>query len=417
MATRRQFLWGAGLVGGSGLLAPIAGGSAFAQGSTRNLPPNVPSWGKAQGEDVNWHPYGTPVTFEKDVVKIKRPSPFPTEGVSLTPLQNLHGIITPSGLVFERTHGGTAIINPAQHRLMIHGLVKRPLIFTMDDIVRFPSETHIYFLECSGNTSRDWRAPVSKTVQETHGLMSCCEWTGVRLSTLLDEAGLKPEAQWVLGEGADASGHTRSLPLSKCIDDVLVVYGQNGEMLRPEQGYPLRLIVPGWEGNVSVKWLRRLKVGDKPFYTRQETSRYTDLMPDGKAREFTFNMEAKSVITRPSGTQQLKGGPGFYEISGFAWSGAGKVRRVDVSTDGGNTWRQATLQEPVLNRAFTVFRFPWTWHGGPAVLQSRVIDETGYVQPTRAQIVNERGYNSRYHYNAIQSWGVAQDGKVSHVQV
>lgn len=416
MATRRNLLVGAGLVGGAAIARSLAGNPAAAQ-SAKNLPPNVPSWMKVQGEEVNWRPYGMPTVFEKDVVKLKRPSPMPTEGVSLTPLQHLHGIITPSGLIFERSHGGTAIIDPAQHRLMVHGLVKRSLIFTMDDIVRFPSETHIYFMECSGNTSRDWRSPVSKTVQETHGLISCCEWTGVRLSTLLDEAGLLPEAQWVLGEGADASGHTRSLPLAKCLDDTLAVYAQNGEMLRPEQGYPLRLIVPGWEGNVSVKWLRRLKFGDKPFMTRQETSRYTDLMPDGKAREFTWVMEAKSVITHPSGAQQIKGGPGFYEISGLAWSGKGRVRSVDVSTDGGRNWRPAILQEPVLNRAFTRFRFPWQWDGGPAVLQSRATDETGYVQPTRTQLIKVRGYNSRYHYNAIQSWGVAKDGKVSHVQV
>ena len=394
----------------------LSGRPALAQ-TGKNLPPNVPSWMTVQGEDVNWQPYGKPSKFEQAVVKLKRPSPFPTEGVSLTPFQNVHGIITPSGLVFERSHGGTPIIDPAQHRLMLHGLVKRPLIFTMDDIARFPSESHIYFLECSGNTSRDWRSPVSKTVQETHGLLSCCEWTGVRLSTLLDEAGVLPEAKWLLCEGVDASAHTRSMPLSKCLDDVLVVYAQNGEMLRPEQGYPLRLIVPGWEGNVSVKWLRRIKVGDQPFMTRQETSRYTDLMPDGKAREFTWVMEAKSVITRPSGSQRLKGGPGFYEISGFAWSGAGKIRRVDVSTDGGKSWREAKLQAPVLDLALTRFTFPWQWEGGPAVLQSRAIDATGYVQPTRAEIIKVRGYNSRYHYNAIQSWGVAQDGSVTHVQV
>jgi sulfane dehydrogenase subunit SoxC len=299
---------------------------------------------------------------------------------------------------------------------MVHGLVKRPLLFTMEDVVRFPSESHIYFLECSGNTSRDWRSPVSTNVQQTHGLLSCCEWTGVPLGTLLEEAGLDPKASWILAEGADASGHTRSLPLAKCLEDSLVVYAQNGEMLRPEQGYPLRLIVPGWEGNVSVKWLRRLKVADAPFMTRQETARYTDLMPDGTAREFTFVMEAKSVITHPSAGHHLWR-KGFHEISGLAWSGNGRIRRVDVSTDGGKSWRPASLQEPVMTRALARFRFPWSWDGGPAVLQSRAMDETGYVQPTRAQIVKLRGYNSRYHYNAIQSWGVAASGEVKHVQV
>jgi sulfane dehydrogenase subunit SoxC len=415
MASRRNFLAGTG-VAGFGALAGAFAPRALSAEADANLPPNVPAWNKSQGEAVNWRPYGLPSDFEKDVVKFKRPSVMPQEGVSLTPLQNLHGIITPSGVVFERSHGGTALIDPAQHRLMLHGLVKQPLVFTMDDITRFPSRTHIYFLECSGNTSRDWRSPVSKTVQESHGLMSCCEWTGVPLATLLDEAGLLPQASWLLAEGADASGHTRSLPLAKCLEDTLVVYAQNGEMLRPEQGYPLRLIVPGWEGNVSVKWLRRLKVGDAPFMTRQETARYTDLMPDGIAREFTWLMEAKSVITFPSGTHQLEG-PGFYEVSGLAWTGTGRIRRVDVSTDGGKSWRQATLQEPVLSRAFTRFRFPWQWNGAPAVLQSRAMDEAGYVQPTHAQIIKARGFNSRYHYNAIQSWGVAADGRVSNVQV
>jgi sulfane dehydrogenase subunit SoxC len=294
--------------------------------------------------------------------------------------------------------------------------VKRPLLFTMEDLVRFPSQSHIYFLECSGNSSRDWRSAVSRNVQQTHGLLSCCEWTGVPLATLLDEAGLAPQAKWILAEGVDASGHSRSVPLAKCLEDTLVVYAQNGEMLRPEQGYPVRLIVPGWEGNISVKWLRRLKVGDAPFMTRQETSRYTDLMPDGTAREFSFVMEAKSAITYPSGEHRLKG-PGFHEISGLAWTGNGRIARVDVSTDGGNTWRRAALQEPVIPRALTRFRFPWQWDGRQAVLQSRAMDETGYAQPTRAQIVALRGFNSRYHYNAIQSWGVSAKGEVTHVQV
>src|SRR5688572_2321406 len=261
MASRRDFLKGT-----------VAGALAPAMAQAQNLPPDVPAWMKEQGEPVNWRPYGMPAEFEKHVVKFKRPSVMPTEGVSLTPFQHLHGIITPSGVVFERHHGGVPLIDPAQHRLMLHGLVKRPLIFTMEDLVRFPSESHIYFLECSGNTSRDWRSPVSRNVQETHGLLSCCEWTGVPLATLLDEVGLQPQAKWILAEGADASGHTRSLPLAKCLEDILIAYAQNGEKLRPEQGYPLRLIVPGWEGNVSVKWLRRLKVGDAPFMTRQETS-------------------------------------------------------------------------------------------------------------------------------------------------
>lgn len=406
---RRRFLAAAGALAGG-----LAGRAVAADDATG--PPNVPAWMKAQGEPVNWRPYGLPSEFEKQVVKWKRPSVQPTEGVALTPLADLHGTITPSGLVFERQHGGVPRIDPSRHRLLVHGLVNRPLVFTMDDLLRFPSETRTWFLECSGNTSRDWRSPLSTNVQQTHGLFSNCEWTGVMLSTILEEAGIAPGANWILAEGSDASGHTRSLPLAKCLEDTMVVYAQNGERLRPEQGYPLRLIVPGWEGNVSVKWLRRLKLGDAPFMTRQETSRYTDLMPDGIAREFTFTMEAKSVITRPSAGQRLRA-RGFHEITGLAWSGNGRVRRVDVSVDGGRTWREATLQGPSLHRAAIRFTFPWRWEGEGAVLQSRAMDETGYVQPTRAQIIATRGYNSRYHYNAIQSWGVAASGEVSHVQV
>jgi sulfane dehydrogenase subunit SoxC len=241
----------------------------------------------------------------------------------------------------------------------------------------------------------------------------CCEWTGVPLATLLAETGVRREAGWVLAEGADAAAMARSVPIAKALDDALVVYGQNGERLRPEQGYPLRLLLPGFEGNMNVKWLRRLKVGEQPWETREETSKYTDLMPDGRARQFTFVMEAKSVITRPSGGQRLTGGPGFYEISGLAWSGRGKIDKVEVSTDGGQTWSAAQLQQPVLSKALVRFRAPWRWPGGPALLQSRAVDETGYVQPRHAELVDARGLNSYYHYNAIQTWRVAPDGKVS----
>ena len=285
-------------------------------------------------------------------------------------------------------------------------------MFTMDELMRFPSVSRIAFLECSGNT-QTWKGSKAEwTVQETHGLLMCCEWTGVMLSTLLEEVGVKPEAKWLLAEGADAAAMTRSIPLSKALDDAMIVYGQNGERLRPEQGYPIRIFLPGWEGNMSVKWLRRLKVGDQPWHTREETSKYSDLMPDGKARQFTFNMEAKSVITRPSGGQQITGGPGFYEISGLAWSGHGKIRRVEVSTDGGQNWQEALLQEPILSKALVRFRLPWTWDGGPALLQSRAIDETGYVQPRMKELTDVRGLNSFYHNNAIHTWAVSPGGKV-----
>ncbi|MCS6287338.1 MAG: sulfite dehydrogenase [Nitrospira sp.] len=334
---------------------------------------------------------------------------------SLTPHQSLHGIITPSPLHFERHHNGVPMIDPDQHRLLIHGLVERPMTFTMNDLMRFPSVTRTLIIECSGNSGKEWKGPTGKTVQETHGLMSTSEWTGVPLATVLAEAGIKPEAAWVLAEGSDAAAMTRSLPLAEVLKDALLCYAQNGEALRPEQGYPLRLVIPGWEGNTCIKWLRRLKLGTAPFMTREETSRYTDLMPDGTARQFTFVMEAKSVITRPSGSQRIE--PGFVEIRGLAWSGRGLVTRVEIRTDGGVTCHPAQLQEPVLPQCHTRFRFGWSWNGKEAILQSRCTDETGYIQPTRVALVAARGIHSSYHYNAIQGWKVSRDGQVTNVQV
>lgn len=398
-ATRRRFLATAA--------ASLAGAGAA---SATEL---VPEWSRTQGGEISNPGYGAPSPFEKAVVRRSRiKPPFPTAASSLTPLAKLHGIITPAGLHFERHHGGVPAIDPDRHRLMIHGLVERPLVFTMDELVRFPSVSRIHFLECSGNTP-GWAEPNPKwTVQDTHGLLSCSEWTGVRLSTLLDEVGLRPDARWVIAEGADASAMTRSVPIEKALDDVIVAYAQNGERLRPEQGYPVRLFVPGFEGNISVKWLHRLKLDDRPQEGREETSKYTDLMPDGKARQFTFLMEAKSVITSPSGGETLSA-PGFREISGLAWSGRGRIARVEVSVDGGASWRDAELQTPVLSKCLTRFRLPWTWDGAPAALRSRATDETGYVQPSREALIEVRGVNSQYHFNAVQNWRVAASGEVS----
>jgi sulfane dehydrogenase subunit SoxC len=284
----------------------------------------------------------------------------------------------------------------------------------MEEIRRLPSTSRILFLECAGNTAEEWRAPVGKSVRATHGLTSCSEWTGVPLSLLLREAGVQQGATWIVAEGADASGNERSIPMTKAMDDVLVAYGQNGEAPRPENGYPLRLIVPGWTGNINVKWLRRLTVVDRPYLTRMDGVGQPTLMPDSKARQLNFVMEAKSVITFPSGGQRLPG-PGFYEIRGLAWSGRGLVRQVEVSTDGGKTWRDAHLQEPVLRFAHTRFRLDWRRDGREAVLQSRCTDETGYVQPTLAELVRVRGLNSQFYNNAIQSWKVAADGSVHNV--
>lgn len=334
---------------------------------------------------------------------------------SLTPLQDLDGVVTPASLHFERHHNGIPAIDPSLHRLLIHGQVDRPLILSMEDLKRFPTISRLAFIECSGNSAPEWRVPTGQTVQQTHGLTSTSEWTGVRLETVLKEVGVKQGATWMLAEGSDAAAMTRSLPLADIMKDALLCYAQNGEPLRPEQGYPLRLVIPGWEGNTSIKWLRRLKVGSAPYMTREETSQYTDLMPDGNARQFTMVMEAKSVITTPSGGQKVY--PGFIEIRGLAWSGRGAVTRVDVSTDGGQSWEQAQLQEPVLSKCHTRFRFPWRWTGKEAILQSRCMDETGYVQPTRPALVAVRGVNSIYHNNAIQSWKISEEGQVTNVQV
>jgi sulfane dehydrogenase subunit SoxC len=409
---RRAFLGrGAILAGSAAALGTLFRRPAAAQ-SEANLPPNVPQWMTEQGAPILSPAYGVPSPFEQNVVRRPRAkTPTVTASSSCTPLQDLHGIITPNGLHFERHHAGVPAIDPDAHRLLIHGLVARPLTFTMNDLMRFPAVSRLHFLECSGNSF--WTGMNAKwTVQETHGLLSCCEWTGVLLSTVLGEAGVQPDAKWVLAEGADAAGMSRSVPIEKALDDALLVYAQNGERLRPEQGYPLRLLLPGYEGNMNVKWLRRLKLGDQPFQTREETSKYTDPMPDGTARQFTFVMEAKSVITFPSGGLRLHD-RGFYEISGLAWSGRGRIMRVDVSTDGGASWEQARLQEPILTKCLTRFRLPWRWDGSPARLQSRAIDETGYVQPNRADLVVARGLNSYYHCNAIQEWQIAADGAIT----
>ncbi|WP_342107737.1 sulfite dehydrogenase [Methylobacterium sp. SI9] len=403
---RRRFL-----VQGAAAAAALVGGRAQADGHPEEAaPPAIPAWMKTPGADVGSQTYGTPSRFEADVIRnVPKGLKQYTSASSRTPLQDLDGILTPNGLFYERHHGGIPDIDPAQHRLMIHGLVETPLILTMDDIRRFPSESHIHFLECSGNPG--FEAIKGKTASDLVGLVSCAEWTGVRLATVLREAGLKPEAQWVVAEGADAAALTRSIPIAKCLDDALLVYSQNGERLRPQQGYPLRVLLPGFEGNMNVKWLRRLNVTAEPAYSREETSKYTDSMPDGTARQFTFVMEAKSIITRPSGTQRIA--PGFHEITGIAWSGRGKIRGVQVTTDGGKSWQEAALQEPVLTRALTRFRLPWIWDGQPTTLMSRAIDETGYVQPSLSDLTAVRGLKSFYHNNATVPWRIAESGEVT----
>lgn len=408
------FAAGGAMVGGA--LSGLSPRTLAADASA--LPPNIPPSNRRLGPGVASRTYGKPSKFEKYVIRRNVPwlTATPTSSVSFSPLQDLHGIITPNGLVFERYHAGRATVAPDTHRLMIHGLVKHPIILTMDDLMRFPSESQVRFIECAANGAMEWGGAQLNSLQYTHGMLSCCEWTGVPLSVLLDEVGVKPEAKWILAEGADGAAMTRSIPLEKGLDDVLVVYGQNGEALRPEQGYPLRLIVPGWEANMAIKWLRRLELGTEPWMTREETSAYTDLMPSGKARMFTWVMGAKSVITSPCPEKPMHK-HGVQQIEGLAWSGNGRVKRVDVSVDGGVNWQTARLIGDVHSKALTRFGLEWRWNGEPALLQSRVVDETGYVQPTIEQLRAVRGTESIYHNNSIQTWEVKPDGSVFNVQV
>jgi sulfane dehydrogenase subunit SoxC len=383
-----------------------------------NLPPNVPTWQKSLGRGVVSVPYGQPSKHEANLIRrtVEWLTADKIASISMSPLHKMKGIITPSGLHFERYHGGVPEVNPDDHRIMINGMVERPLLLTMDELMSFPSESHIHFLECPANGGMEWRGAQMEALQFTHGMLSGSEWTGVKLSTILQEAGIKPGAKWVLAEGADAAGMTRSIPLEKALDDTLVVFAQNGEMLRPEQGYPVRLFTPGWEGNTSVKWLRRLEVGDMPWAQREETSKYTDLLADGKARKHSFVQEVNSVITSPCPENPIKR-KGLLQLEGLAWSGHGKVKRVDVSLDGGVSWQTAKLKGLVLSKSLTRFGMEINWQGEPLLLQSRAVDETGYVQPTLSQLREVRGTNSIYHKNSIHTWQVQTDGAVNNVQL
>jgi len=338
-------------------------------------------------------------------------------GNSRTPLEKLHGIITPNGLHFERHHSGIPDINPDNHQLLIHGLVERPLVFSMENLMKYPMVSRFQYIECSGNSRPNLASEASDlTCGEIHGMISCCEWTGIPLSTLLAETGIHPDAKWVLAEGADAAEMGRSIPIEKALDDTLIAIFQNGEAIRPENGYPLRILLPGYEGNISVKWLQRIKLSDVPLMTRDETSKYTDLQKNGTSEMFTLEMGVKSVIVSPSGKQQL-GPHGIYEIRGLAWSGAGTITRVEVSADGGASWTDALLTEPVMRKSLTQFRIPWEWNGQPAILMSRSYDDQGNRQPTRSEFIENSGLQVNYHNNMIQSWQVNSEGQVQNVYV
>ncbi len=411
---RRSFM-GKALAMGAGATAAAA--ARAAQGDPAIL--NLPAHTRSLGQPVAARGYGQPSQWEKNLQRRESPglTRVSAASVSFTPLQGLFGIITPNGLHFERHHQGWFDIDPSQHRLMVMGLVREPRVFTMDELMRLPAVSRIHFIECGANTGMEWANVAVPTVQYTHGMLSCGEYTGVMLSTLLDLVGIdRKRGRYILAEGADGSSMTRTISIEAALGDVMVAWAMNGEMLRPENGYPLRLVVPGVQGVSWVKYLRRIEVGDQPFYTKDEVVHYVDLMPDGTHRQFTSVQEVKSVITTPSGGQVLLD-RGYYNVTGLAWSGRGRIRRVDVSFDGGRNWRSARLEQPVLPKALTRFNVDWVWDGSPAVLQSRATDETGQIQPRINQLRAVRGTRSIYHNNAIQSWKVSETGEVFNVQV
>lgn len=410
LTNRRTVLKGVSVAAGAALMAP----GGYREARAREASAEWMTYGGSPSR-----PYGVPASHEGHV---KRALHIPWEDLarayswSDTPLEKLRGTITPSGLHFEVHHSGVPEIDPEQHVLMIHGLVDNPIRFNLPALDRYPMVTRTHFLECAGNSYEHATSPepLMRTVGKLHGLVSCSQWTGIPMRLLLEEAGVKPEGAWVIATGGDAANLSRSIPLEKMTDDTLLALYQNGERLRPEQGYPMRLLVPGWEGNMNVKWLTSLWVTDQPAHTRDEVGEYADYLADGRVLQFTYPIGVKSLITHPSG-EMMMSGPGFYEISGMAWSGLGKVEQVEISADGGATWGLAELEAPVLPKAITRFRMPWQWDGGVSTLMSRARDDKGYIQPTRTE------WSARYHpdhyghFNAIQSWRITDKGEVHNV--
>jgi sulfane dehydrogenase subunit SoxC len=376
------------------------------------ITPSMTTPGKA------FTPYGMPSGHEEVKRLLRPPGISPGTGGSLSPLESLEGMITPSGLHFERHHNGIPDLDTKTHKFLLHGLVNKPLEFSMDALMRYPRVSRMHFVECGGNSGANAGAPEPPqlTAGGIHGLVSCSEWTGVQLGLLLDEAGVQPDGTWILAESADAAGMSRSVPLKEAHEQGILALYQNGERLRPEQGYPLRLLMPGWEGNLNVKWLHRIKVTASPTMTKDETSKYTQSLKDGKARQFNFIQPVKSVITRPCGTMTMNG-PGYYEISGIAWSGHGKIAKVEISMDGGKSWTDAEMPGPVLPKCLSRFRLPWEWDGKPVLLQSRSTDEAGNVQPTRAVWKEAVSSVQFYQYNAIQTWQIGADNTVKNFYV
>ena len=412
--SRRAFLRGGLAAGGA-----IAGATVARAADSDPLITEVQPWQQYLGDGVDAVPYGMPIEFEKHVVRrnVEWLTADTVASINFTPLHELDGIITPNGLCFERHHGGAAEIRKEDHRLMINGLVDKPLVFTMEDLMRFPRENHAYFCECAANSGMEWRGAQLNGCQFTQGMIHNVMYTGVPLRLLLEEAGVKTNGKWIMPEGGDASAMTRSIPIEKALDDCLVAFKMNGEALRKENGYPVRLVVPGWEANMWIKWLRRIEVGDEPWHHREETSKYTDLLEGGNARRFTWVMDAKSVVTNPSPQAPLTHGKGPTVLTGLAWSGRGTIPRVDVTIDGGKNWYEARIDGPSLPMSLHRFYFEFDWDGQEMLIQSRAHDSSGYVQPTKDELRAFRGENSIYHNNGIQTWLVRADGSAENVEV
>ncbi len=413
--SRRAFLRGTAAAG-AGLVA--AATTVRAEGADP-LITEIQPWAQGFGDGVDASPYGMPIKFESDVVRrnVSWLTADVISSINFTPIHALDGTITPQGCAFERHHSGAIELSKDDYRLMINGLVDTPLVFTYADLERFPRESHVYFLECAANTGMEWAGSQLNGSQFTHGMIHNMEYTGIPLRLLLEEAGVKPEGKWVFVEGADASSNGRSIPLEKAMDDCLVAFKANGEALRKEHGYPVRLCVPGWEGNMWVKWLRRVEITANAVESREETSKYTDTLENGTSRKWTWVMDAKSVVTAPSPQVPITHGPGPLVITGLAWSGRGSITRVDVTVDGGKTWKTARLAPHSHNMALHRFYLDHVWDGSEMLVQSRAIDSTGYVQPTKTELRAVRGVNSVYHNNCIQTWWVKATGEAENVEI
>jgi len=421
-SSRRDFfkktaVYSASLVAASSVLAPI---KAIAGDDTAIT--HEAEWGTKLGNLVTDNLYGLPSPYEHN--NIRRTMDLLSSGdmyasVSMCPIHESEGIITPNGLFFCRDHGGTAQVDPKKFRLMIHGKVKKEIVLTLDQLKRYPSVTRTHFIECPANGSTGWRAPQLNNLQFMKGMMSSAEWTGVLLKTVLEDIGLEKDAVWMMAEGSDNAGNPRTIPVEKALDDAMLVWGQNGEALRPEQGYPVRLLVPGWEGNLNTKWLKRLEFSDKPWHSKEETSKYTMLQKTGKAVQFFWPNEVNSVITSPCPEKpwtDLKKGD-LVEIQGLAWSGHGTIKHVDISFDGGDNWTEASLKGLVLPKSWTRFSYIMKWDGKPLLLSSRATDDINNVQPTIDEETSVVGVESVYHRNAIVTWEINKKGEVNNVHI